>query len=174
MMKSKVFYIVCAIVLLLCLCSVKDENPVIKEYSFTTSLTTDKTNYLDETVIQELITEEATEVVEYTTEETTIEYGVNIGEFTITVYTPYCDNGRWGYGTATNTTSQHLKTCAVDPSVIPLGSTIEVNGLVLKAVDTGSAVKGNKIDIFYDGSVEEAYEWLKNDFGAKHTVKIID
>lgn len=41
--------------------------------------------------------------------------------------------------------------CAVDPAVIPLGSTImiEHNGemLYLRADDTGSAVKGNHIDL---------------------------
>lgn len=173
MINSKIFNFICVVLLLLCLYSVKDESPVIKEYPFTTSLTTTETICLDETVTKESITEETAGITESTTEETT-EHGEGIGEFTITVYTPYCDNGRWGYGTATNTTSQHLKTCAVDPNVIPLGSTIEVNGLVLKAVDTGSDVRGNKIDIFYDGSVEEAYEWLENEFGAKHNVKIIN
>lgn len=82
--------------------------------------------------------------------------------FRITVYTPYSDNGRWGYATATGAKSSHLRTCAVDPSVIPLGSTINVNGLQLKAVDTGSAVKGNHIDIFFDGSEEEAASWVNN------------
>ena len=41
--------------------------------------------------------------------------------------------------------------CAVDPAVIPLGSTImiEHNGemVYLRADDTGSAVKGNHIDL---------------------------
>lgn len=94
--------------------------------------------------------------------------------FIITVYTPYSDNGRWGYNTATMVKSQHLKTCAVDPNVIPLGSTVEINGLTLKAVDTGSEVKGCKIDIFYDGSDEDARRWLENEFGTSHTIKIIN
>ena len=66
----------------------------------------------------------------------------------------YCDGGIWGYQTATGVKSEGLKTCAVDPSVIPLGTTILVDGICLKAVDTGSAVKGNVIDIFYDGTKE--------------------
>lgn len=45
-----------------------------------------------------------------------------------------------------------IQTCAVDPNVIPLGSTIYVNGLTLLACDVGGAIKGNHIDIFYDGS----------------------
>ena len=81
----------------------------------------------------------------------------------VTVYTPYDDGGRWGYETATGAKSQHLTTCAVDPSFIPLGSVIRVDGadeeLYLTAVDTGSAVKGEHIDIFYDGTIPASEEW---------------
>lgn len=86
------------------------------------------------------------------------------GTFRITCYGPHSDGGVWGYSTATGVTSKHLATCAVDPNVIPLGSIIEVNGLTLRAVDVGGGVKGNHIDIFYDGSDAEAAEWL-DDFG---------
>ena len=94
---------------------------------------------------------------------------VSLGEFYITVYTPYCDDGVWGYQTATGVKSEGLKTCAVDPSVIPLGTTILVDDICLKAVDTGSAVKGKVIDIFYDGTKEEATEWLSQ-VGTVHEV----
>lgn len=90
-------------------------------------------------------------------------------EWRITCYTPYSDGGRWGYATATGVTSQHLKTCAVDPNVIPLGSTIQVTGengktVTLLAVDTGNEVKGRHIDIFYDSTEAEGYAWVE-DFG---------
>lgn len=94
---------------------------------------------------------------------------LSLGEFRITVYTPYCDGGKWGYQTATGVKSEGLKTCAVDPSVIPLGTTILVDGICLKTVDTGSAVKGNVIDIFYDGTKKEATEWLSQ-VGTVHEV----
>lgn len=93
--------------------------------------------------------------------------------FRITVYTPSSDGGKWGYSTSTGATSEHLKTCAVDPDVIPLGSIIEVNGIRLKAVDTGSEVNGNVVDIFYDGSSKEAREWITG-FGEYHEVTIIE
>ena len=93
------------------------------------------------------------------------------GKFKITCYTPYSDGGRWGYATSTGVTSQHLATCAVDPSVIPLGSTIEVNGLILLCCDIGGAVKGNHIDIFYDGTGSEARAWLTG-FGESQEVYI--
>ncbi|MPN28613.1 hypothetical protein SDC9_176056 [bioreactor metagenome] len=51
-------------------------------------------------------------------------------------------------------------TCAVDPAVIPLGSVLYVGDLQLVAIDTGSAVSGEVIDIFYDGTQEEARAWL--------------
>lgn len=131
----------------------------------------------------EPVTEEMTEVCEATTvpvttlkKETTvvtttekqIETTAAVkGEFFhITVYVP--DN-KWGYATATGVTSSHLQTCAVDPSVIPLGSTVSVNGLSLLACDTGNKVKGNVIDIFYDGTELEAQQWI-NSFGDYHTV----
>lgn len=48
--------------------------------------------------------------------------------------------------------------CAVDPDVIPLGSTImiEYNGemVYLRADDTGSAIQGNKLDIAVKGHQE--------------------
>ena len=97
----------------------------------------------------------------------------NSKDFRITVYTPSSDSGKWGYATSTGATSEHLKTCAVDPEVIPLGSIIEVNGIRLKAVDTGSEVNGNVVDIFYDGSSKEAREWI-NGFGEYHEVTIIE
>lgn len=48
---------------------------------------------------------------------------------------------------------------AVDPSVIPLGSMVEVEGMgVYIAGDTGGAIKGNIIDIHFN-TVAEALQW---------------
>lgn len=48
---------------------------------------------------------------------------------------------------------------AVDPSVIPLGSMVEVEGLgVFIAGDTGGAIRGNKIDIHF-ASIQQANSW---------------
>lgn len=96
-----------------------------------------------------------------------------IGTFKITAYNPYSDGGKWGYQTATGVKSSHLKTCAVDPCVIPLGSTLYIDGIgSLKAVDTGNKVKGKVIDIFYDGSEKSTNKWI-NSFGSKHKIYII-
>lgn len=52
-----------------------------------------------------------------------------------------------GYGlTATGTTAKTNRTIAVDPSVIPLGSEVQIGNTTYIAEDTG--VKGNCIDVF--------------------------
>lgn len=69
---------------------------------------------------------------------------------TATAYTAYC-NGCSGV-TATGQdlrANPNQKVIAVDPSVIPLGSKVHVEGYgTAVAGDTGGAIKGNKIDIF--------------------------
>ncbi|MBQ6467362.1 MAG: 3D domain-containing protein [Clostridia bacterium] len=94
-------------------------------------------------------------------------------KYRITVYVP---DEEWGYQTSTGVTSRHLQTCAVDPNVIPLGSTVVVygdNGQVLElfACDIGGGVKGKHIDVFYDGTEAEAYDWLFR-FGEYQVVEI--
>ena len=55
-----------------------------------------------------------------------------------------------GNRTATGT-APRVGTVAVDPSVIPLGSRLYVEGYgYAKAEDIGGAIKGNKIDVFLD------------------------
>ena len=83
-----------------------------------------------------------------------------LGEYRVTVYTPHCDGGVWGYQTATGVTSAHLATCAVDPAEIPLGTVLDVGGLLVTAVDVGGADKGQVIDVFYDGTPAQARDWL--------------
>ncbi|MBM6614650.1 peptidoglycan-binding protein LysM [Desemzia sp. RIT804] len=59
---------------------------------------------------------------------------------------------------------------AVDPSVIPLGSKVEIPGFgVFIAGDTGGAIKGNKIDIHFS-TVQQALSWGRRTI----TVKILD
>lgn len=64
-----------------------------------------------------------------------------------------------GSNTASGTKPKAGFTVAVDPSVIPLGSTLYVDGYgYCKAQDTGGAIKGNKIDLFFD-SESECKNW---------------
>lgn len=48
-----------------------------------------------------------------------------------------------------------LSTIAVDPTVIPIGSKVYVDGYgYAVAADTGGAIKGNKIDVYFDSEGE--------------------
>ena len=46
------------------------------------------------------------------------------------------------------------RTIAVDKTIIPYGTIVIINGNEYVAEDTGSAVKGNIIDIFFDDHEE--------------------
>ncbi len=84
-----------------------------------------------------------------------------------TAYTANC-NGCSGH-TATGINlkvNPGAKVIAVDPSVIPLGSKVYVEGYgYAVAADTGGAIKGNKIDVFFS-SQSDAYRW------GRKTIKI--
>ncbi|MFS0865379.1 ubiquitin-like domain-containing protein [Fredinandcohnia sp. 179-A 10B2 NHS] len=77
-----------------------------------------------------------------------------------TAYTAYC-NGCSGY-TATGINlraNPNVKVIAVDPSVIPLGTKVYVEGYGYAiAADKGTNIKGNKIDVFFPEK-SQAYRW---------------
>ena len=87
--------------------------------------------------------------------------------FEATAYTLYECNGS-GY-TSTMTKPVQGRTIAVDPSVIPYGSNITINGVSgFVAEDCGGLIKGNKIDIFmnnYDDAIN---------FGKQYVIVTID
>ena len=68
-----------------------------------------------------------------------------------------CSEG-WGTMTATGRHAVSGRTIAVDPSVIPLGSRVIINGHTYVAEDTGGGVKGNHVDIFMDNH-SSTYNW---------------
>lgn len=92
-----------------------------------------------------------------------------VKEFNVsaTAYTAYCK----GCSGITKTgidlrNNSDLKVIAVDPSVIELGTKVYVEGYgYAVAGDIGSAIKGNKIDVFIP-TKNEAFEW------GRKTVKI--
>lgn len=74
----------------------------------------------------------------------------SLGTFKITHYCceeyDHICNAGYPYVTATGT-KPHVGGCAVDKSVIPLGSYIKINDSVYHAEDTGGAINGNRIDL---------------------------
>ena len=70
----------------------------------------------------------------------------SLGTFKITAYGRDCE-GCTGI-TKTGTVPIVGRTVAVDPDVIPLGSTVIIDGQEYIAEDIGGAVKGNVIDLF--------------------------
>lgn len=90
-----------------------------------------------------------------------------VGECTLTAYC--CEPYAHICGTGTGITASGLIVqpglVAVDPKIIPLGSTVIIGDNVYLAADTGGAIKGNKIDI----AVETHDEALQ--FG-KQTAKV--
>ena len=95
---------------------------------------------------------------------------VSLGEYKITHYCscPTCcgvwaenrpvdENGQEIVLTASGARAEAGKTIAVDPDVIPLGTTVIIEGQEYVAQDTGGAIQGKRIDI-YCGSHEEALQ----------------
>lgn len=94
------------------------------------------------------------------------------GEQAFTAYA-YCACeiccGEWAkYGkTASGTTPEQGRTVAVDPSVIPLGAEIWIDGEgPYIAEDTGSGILGNTVDVFFE-SHQDALKW------GKRTVEVV-
>jgi uncharacterized protein YabE (DUF348 family) len=77
-----------------------------------------------------------------------------------TAYTAHCSGCSGTTATGVNLRANPgAKVIAVDPSVIPLGTKVHVEGYgYAVAADTGSAIKGNKIDVFIS-SKSAAYQW---------------
>lgn len=109
------------------------------------------------------------EISTYDTEErAVVEKEITV---TATAYTAYCYgcSGTTAYGIDLRANPTE-KVIAVDPTVIPLGTRVWVEGYgEAIAGDTGGAIKGDRIDVFipsYDDAI---------DFGVKElTVKILD
>lgn len=87
----------------------------------------------------------------------------SLGEFKLTAYCscekccgkcalnrPKDENGKDIVYGSTGTVLVAGTSIAVDPSVIPYGSKVEINGHTYEAHDTGGAIKGNRIDVYFD------------------------
>jgi 3D (Asp-Asp-Asp) domain-containing protein len=101
-------------------------------------------------------------VLTYTSDNKEPEY-INLGEFRLTAYCsceqccgeygrnrPKDKNGNDIVYTAFGKVAQAGYTVAADPSVLPYGTIIYINGHKFEVQDCGGAVKGNRVDIYFD------------------------
>ena len=73
-----------------------------------------------------------------------------LGTFNATAYCGCASCcGSAGGHTASGTTPKAGRTIATDPSVIPLGSKVMIDGKEYVAEDTGGAIGGKRVDIFF-------------------------
>lgn len=88
---------------------------------------------------------------------------VYLGEFKLTAYCScYKCCGKWAYNRPKDENGKEIvygsigekliagTSIAVDPSVIPYGSEVVINGKLYIAQDCGGAIKGNRIDVYFD------------------------
>ena len=101
-------------------------------------------------------TEVTGSITEVTTEEIVVESNY-LGTFCVTAYcgcSECCGAYAEGRGdVVTGAIGEPLTagySIAVDPNVIPLGSTVTINGQEYKAQDTGGLIKGNRLDMYFD------------------------
>ena len=84
---------------------------------------------------------------------------VSIGTFTAYAYCP-CETccGQWSGGpTASGVMPEEGRTVAADWDVLPAGTEIYIDGIGWRTVeDTGGAIRGNTIDIFFESHAEAA------------------
>lgn len=76
---------------------------------------------------------------------------VSLGEFKLTAYCP-CEKccGKWANGITASGQVAEPGMIAVDPKIISLGSTVVIDGKEYLAADTGGAIKGNRIDVYFE------------------------
>ena len=80
--------------------------------------------------------------------------------FTVTAYCP-CEKccGAYANGyTATGAKATQGVTIAADPDVLPMGTKIELDGHTYTVQDTGGAIAGYRLDLYFD-SHEDALRW---------------
>lgn len=86
----------------------------------------------------------------------------SINDSTLYKVTAYCPCstccGKSNGITATGTVATQGRTIAVDPNKIPYGTEVIINGHTYVAEDCGGAIKGNKIDLFFDNH-QDALNW---------------
>lgn len=77
--------------------------------------------------------------------------------FTVTAYCP-CEKCCGAYANGYTATGAQGVTIAADPDVLPMGTEIELDGHTYTVQDTGGAIAGNRLDLYFDNH-EDALQW---------------
>lgn len=84
---------------------------------------------------------------------------INLGEYKLTAYCACAKCcGKTDGITASGAKAVEGVTVAADPKVIPMGTEIIIDGHEYIVQDTGGAIKGNRIDVYFD-SHQDALEF---------------
>lgn len=118
---------------------------------------------LDERTIPDADPVEPSEPIETSEPEAVQPEWISAGTYILTAYCscekccghwatirPLDANGKPIVYTSTGAIAQQGTTIAVDPSVIPYGSEVKINDHIYIAQDTGGAIDGNRIDVYFD------------------------
>ena len=124
-----------------------------------------KTEYVDRTKTEYVDRVKYVDRIEYIeryiyteTPEPEVEY-VSLGMFEITAYCACAKCcGKSDGITATGTKATEGRTIAADPRVLPYGTKVIINGHEYTVEDCGGAIKGNRIDLFFN-SHKDALQW---------------
>lgn len=151
-MQAKYFLSSAAITFLLLLCSVSDQEAVNTPESSEAVSSIVSIEPVEVGTMAEPVTEVTTEPI-------------NLGEYKLTAYCS-CKKccGKWADNRGPEVVGAIGKvltagySIAVDPNVIPYGSIVIINGKEYEAMDCGGAIKGNRIDVYFN-SHEEALEF---------------
>lgn len=124
-----------------------------------------------QTMLMNINTSKETEnTTQSNTEDNMSEY-INLGEFCLTAYCscsicceqyagnrPIDKDGNEIVYTASGKIAKSDYTIAADPSVLPYGTIVYINGHQYEVQDCGGVIKGNRIDIYFDNH-EDACEF---------------
>lgn len=120
---------------------------------------TKRTNDIETTTIAitttELTTVETTTTQEVTTNAKPKSNRVSLGTYELTAYCA-CSKccGKSDGITASGTKATQGRTIAADTSILPFGTAVYINGQKYIVEDKGGAVKGKRIDIFFNSHQE--------------------
>ena len=148
---------ICYIAMILTVCSICTVLLVRNSSKYEVMDCTTTTEYVSEVVTTTKKVEKPRTTTTVSTTESEPSTESEYITFRASAYCP-CEKccGKYANGiTATGVKAKAGRTIAVDPNYIPYGTEVIINGNTYVAEDCGGAIKGNRIDIYFD-SHEEA------------------